>query len=222
MFDYPKADLLGLCDYLLLFDFTLYSTSNDIEVEWSTLKQIIYHGMDLFIPKVRLRSHQRPKWITSSLQHDINCLRTIRKRSESHPTPLNFTKLQSSESLLEEKLKAAKSSYENSVALDLASSKSHKIYNYIRSLSSKSSLPPSMHFDSFSAKNDYDKAQLFNKYFHSIFTQSSFTLPPISKLPSVVSLISDIFIPESDVFSELSLLDTSKTMGINNIGPKIL
>ena len=138
VFDYPKADLLGLCDYLLLFDFALYLTS-DIEVEWSTLKQIIYHGMDLFIPKVRLRSHQPPKWITSSLQHDINnCLRTIRKRSESHPTPLNLTKLQSSESLLEEKLKAAKSSYENSVAVGLASSKSHKIYNYIRSLSSKS------------------------------------------------------------------------------------
>ena len=67
VFDYPKVDLLGLCDYLLLFDFTLYSTSNDIEVQWSTLKKIIYHGMDLFIPKVRLRSHQRPKWITSSL-----------------------------------------------------------------------------------------------------------------------------------------------------------
>ena len=145
----------------------------------------------------------------------------MRKRSESHPTPLNLTKLQSSESLLEEKLKGAKS-YENSVALDLASSKSHKIYNYIRSLSSKSSLTPSMHFNSFSAKNDYDKAQIFNKYFHSIFTRSSFTLPPISELPSVVSLISDIFIPESDVFSELSLLDTSKTMGIDNIGPKIL
>ena len=79
-----------------------------------------------------------------------------------------------------------------------------------------------MHFDSFSAKNDYDKAKLFNKYFHSIFTQSSFTLPPISEIPSVVSLISDIFIPESDVFSELSLLDTSKTMGIDNMGPKIL
>ena len=70
----------------------------------------------------------------------------MRKRSESHPTPLNLTKLQSSESLLEEKLKGAKS-YENSVALDLASSKSHKIYNYIRSLSSKSSLTPSMHFN---------------------------------------------------------------------------
>ena len=149
VFDYPKADLLGICDYIFLFDFTLYLTSNDIEVEWSMLKQIIYHGMDFFSSKVRLRSHQPPKWITSSLQHDINCLRTIRKRSESHPTPLNLTKLQSSESLFEEKLKAAKSSYENSIALDLASSKSH---NYIRSLSSKSSFPPSMHFDSFSAK----------------------------------------------------------------------
>ena len=66
------------------------------------------------------------------------------------------------------------------------------------------------------------KLNFLTNIFIRFLLKSSFTLPPISELPSVVSLISDIFIPESDVFSELSLLDTSKTMGIDNIGPKIL
>ena len=55
------------------------------------------------------------------------------------------------------------------------------------------------------------KLNLLTNIFIRFLLKSSFTLPPISELPSVVSLISDIFVPESDVFSELSLLDTSKT-----------
>ena len=134
----------------------------------------------------------------------------------------NLTKLLSAESLLEDKLKLAKSSYENNLAHKLANSESNKIYAYIYSLSSKHSLPPLMHFDSLSATTDSVKASLFNNYFYSIFTRSSFVLPTIGELPSVDSLISDISISDSDVYSELTKLDTSKAMGIDNIGPKIL
>ena len=62
--DYPKADFLGLCDYLFSSDISICLSLIDIELVWSALKKLIYLAMDLFIPKVRLRSHQRPKWIT--------------------------------------------------------------------------------------------------------------------------------------------------------------
>ena len=79
-----------------------------------------------------------------------------------------------------------------------------------------------MHFNSLSATTDSAKASLFNNYFYSIFTHSSFVLPTIDELPSVDSLISDISISVSDVYSELTNHDTSKAMGIDNIGPKII
>ena len=95
--------------------------------------------MDLFIPKVRLRSHQRPKWTTPTLQHDVNCFRTLKKKYKSRATQHNLIKLLSAEYLLEDKLKLAKSSYENNLAHKLATSESNKIYKYINSLSSKHS-----------------------------------------------------------------------------------
>ena len=79
-----------------------------------------------------------------------------------------------------------------------------------------------MFLDSSSANSDLEKASLFNKYFHSIFTRSSFVLPPIDQLPPVAPLLSDISLTASDVHSELTKLDPSKSMGIDNIGPKIL
>ena len=86
----------------------------------------------------------------------------------------------------------------------------------------KTPLPLSMHFDSLFAITDSAKASLFNNYFYSIFTRSSFVLPTTDELPSVDSLISDVSVSDSDVYSELTKLDTSKAMGIDNIGPKIL
>ena len=121
------------------------------------------------------------------------------------------------------KLKIAKSSNENTLALDLATSKSHKIYKHMNSLRSSNSLPPSMHLDYSSAKTDCDKAFLFNEYFHSIFTRSPFTLPAMDELPAVdSSIISDVSVTDSEVFNELSLLDTSEAMGIDSISPKTL
>ena len=178
--------------------------------------------MDLFIPKVRLRSHQHLKWITPTLQHDVNCFPTLKKKYKSHATQHNLTKLLSAESLLEDKLKLAKSSYENNLAHKLATSESNKIYKYINSLSSKHFLPPSMHFDSVFAITDSAKASLFYNYFYSIFTHSCFVLPTTDKLLSVDSLISDVSVSDSDVYFEFTKLDTSKAMGIDNIGPKIL
>ena len=124
--------------------------------------------------------------------------------------------------MLQEKLKQAKSTYETTLVLDFASSQNHKIYKYINSLSSKNSLPATMFLDSSSANSDLEKASLFNKYFHSILTRSSFVLPPIDQLPPVAPLLSDISLTTSDVHSELTKLDPSKSMGIDNIGPKIL
>ena len=222
VFDYPKADLLGLCDYLLSSDLSFCSSSNDIELVWSTLKNLIYLSVDLFIPKVRLRSHQRPKWITPTLQHDVNCFRTLKKKYKFHSTQHNLTKLLSAEYLLEDNLKLTKSSYENNLAHKLATYESNKIYKYINSLSSKHSFPHSMHFDSLSSITDSAKASLFNNYFYSIFTRSSFVLPTTDELPSVDSLISDVSVSDSDVYSELTKLDTSKAMGTDNIGPNIL
>ena len=80
------------------------------------------------------------------------------------------------------------------------------------------SIPQTVCFESCSATSTYEKASLFNSYFHSVFTQSSFPLPPVDKLLSPEVTLSDIVISESDVYSALNSLDPSKAMGIDGIG----
>ena len=74
VFDFPKADHEGLHSALLDCDFELCYTSGIVEFVWSYISDQILSAIDNLIPKVRLKKNQRPKWISSSLQHQLNHL----------------------------------------------------------------------------------------------------------------------------------------------------
>jgi len=58
VYDYPKADYNSLCSFLIDFDFTSCLLSHDVDSVWNSIKSAIYEGINLFIPRVRLRRHQ--------------------------------------------------------------------------------------------------------------------------------------------------------------------
>ena len=79
VFDFSKADYTGLCSFLMDFNFSPLLSSDDINFIWSSLRNTICYGMSLYIPKVRLRRYQYPRWLTPELRHLSKCIRTLRK-----------------------------------------------------------------------------------------------------------------------------------------------
>ena len=222
VFDFPKADMDGLCSYLESSDFSACFQSSDVDFVWSTIKLLILNAVELFIPMVRLKSRQYPKWFSSNIRHDINCLRTLRKKCKLHPSPASLSKLSRLESLLESKISLAKSTYETNLIHQFATNNSSKIYKHIRSFTGLSSIPTTVEFNSVFGTADSDKASLFNSYFHSIFTHSCFELPPLDTLSTPASTICDFTITSSEVFEALTSLDPTKATGIDGIGPRLL
>ena len=110
---------------------------------------------------------------------------------------------------------------ESELVNTFASSNSSKIYSYIRSLSRSHTLPQTMRLNS-SASTDSEKATLFNHYFHSVFTSSSYILPPVFSLPEPSSSLNDLHITESDTFKALNSIDPSKAPGSDSVGPNLL
>ena len=144
VFDFPKANLSGLCDFLLDIDFSSCLASANIEYVWSAIKQAIYTGMDLFIPKVRIRSYQYPVWFTPELRHLSKCIRTLTKRCTSTPTSHVLNKLQNLKENFHDKLLTTKSKYETNLIQLAAGRKNSKIFDYIRSLTSNNIIPSSV------------------------------------------------------------------------------
>ena len=126
------------------------------------------------------------------------------------PRPSNKLKLTHAESLLQDKMSTAKADFESELINSFISSNLSKIYKYIRTLLRNHTLPQSMYLNCSSASTDNEKATLFNQYFHSVFTLTSFTLPPVSSLPTPSSSLIDIHISEFDTFEALNSISTSK------------
>ena len=59
------------------------------------------------------------------------------------------------------------------------------------------------------AHSDYDKANLFNKYFNSVFTTDSCILPDLDTIPCPSHYIDNIEFSEAEVFEALICLDPS-------------
>jgi len=173
VYDYPKGDYSGLCSYLLDCDFDPCYQSQDVEFIWSFISSKITDAMVQFIPRVRLRKHQRPKWITASIKHKLNKLNTLKRRLSKKASDLKVLKLQCMELDVEESLRIAKSNYESALVSDFAGHKNAAIFRYMKSLSSSSDFPPTMFLGSKSATSSKDKAILFNEYFYSVFTLPS-------------------------------------------------
>ena len=55
--------------------------------------------------------------------------------------------------------------------------------SYIRSLHKNSGLPSVITYNDITATSDVDKSSIFNQFFHSAFTKSSFVLPDVMTAP---------------------------------------
>ena len=219
VFDFPKANYDGILSYLSDFNYIPCIQSQNVESIWLTIKNSILTAMNLFIPKVRLRRHQFPCWYTPELRHLSKCLHTSKKRFSKHPTPQLQQKINDLELQYRNKILQAKSNYETNLVRSFAGSHNGRIYDYIRSLSKKSIIPTMVSLNNCNATSDAGKAQVFNTFFHSVFTDSSFSLPNPATLPIPPSCICTLTFSDTEVFDALSSLDPS---GCDDIGPKLI
>ena len=140
----------------------------------------------------------------------------MRKRFKFHPTPHRNHKIMSSEISLCSKITQVNVLYESKL-IESFKTYSQAIYYYVRAFTDQNVIPSTATQGAMGAVSDYHKACLFNQYFHSVFTKSSFQLSPVSDLPTPRTNISEIVISELDVHNVLSSLDTTKASGCDGI-----
>ena len=222
VYNYRQADFNRLVDYILDCNFQPCLSSDDLEFVWSFIKSTIYEAMDLFIPKVKIKSCKSPKWFNGTIRHKLNCIHHLRRKAKRNTSSSTLKRLKQAEIDLNDAMLETKSKYELNLIKEFAFSKNHKIYEYIKSLRQENSLPSLMSDGSTTVSEDYEKANLFNKYFFSVFTSSSYILPPIEECDIPTSALINIDISDTEVYHVLASLDPSKSSGADGIGPNIL
>jgi len=78
-------------------------------------------------------------------------------------------------------------------------------------------LPPCIFSNTNKAECKLDKAKLFNKYFHSVCSHSSFNLPNMKDFPSYSNPITTIQFSVTEVYEALISLHPKKAAGVDDI-----
>ncbi len=221
VFDHSKGDYNSICSALLDFDFSICYMSANVEEVWSIISNQIMSVMLRFIPRFKLKRKRRPKWISSDLQHQINCLRTLRRRHiMKNPTEATHAKLREAEDNVQSSIINGKAAYETTLVNDFAGKKNASIYKYMRTIVKDQSTPVAMTLDDITATTDFDKAMQF---FFSVFTKCDNTLSSDDYDDCTVSsAIPDLDLLDEEVYNILSSLDITNSTGPDGIGPKIL
>ena len=116
---------------------------------------------------------------------------------------------------------AVKTFFESSLIHEFGSARSHKIFQYIRSLKNGAEIPSTVFYGEESASSDNTKAPLFNRYFHSVFIDNDGTTLPTGDIFRG-NHSNEFQVTESEVYNVLVNLDTTKAMGLDGIGPNVL
>ena len=86
--------------------------SQDVEFIWDYIKAAIYNALNLFIPRIQLKSHKQPVWFNLVIRHKLHCTHTLRRKHNKHPTENNKEKLEQAENELQQLMINEKANYE--------------------------------------------------------------------------------------------------------------
>ena len=144
----------------------------------------------------------------------------MKRKYRSHPTPNRKLQIEQSQTSLMSRTAQAKVHYETNLIKSFTTTNSSTT-SMLSLIKMPFHLPLPSGIDVLS-QTITEPAYLLNIYFYSIFTKSSFQLPPLSEMLTPLLNISEIDISELDVYNALKSLDPSKASGCDNISAKTL
>ncbi len=220
--NYSKVDKEGLLGFME----DVYYQLEDVSVlqpcySWNLIKDIITNACLQFVPKLRIPTVTSPRWFTSEIRHNLNKVKSLRKRIGSSSTPYLINKLVEMENNLTSQMMEAKSTFITGLTKTF-NKQPKKLYSYISSLSDNR---PNMQYIMYKGCPLSDMSSIvsaFNDFFNSTFTTSDFELPPIWSLSPPSVQLSNIEFTAEDVRQALIALNPNKAMGCDQIHPLIL
>lgn len=214
--DFEKSNDAGVLTSLA-HEFTSFSEfasdpSADINVLWIKFKGIIHDCITKFIPLKTRKPRKYSPWVTREVIHakrKVKRLRRSLKHTESQSVVKS--KLIGAKQELKQKLNQSRKQYFNTILPDFLKNNPQRFWNHFRA---RNTLAPERTHD-----ENAVQADVFNKYFQSVFTTDNGFLPSVV---STGSSIDPLIISDSGILNLLLGLDAKKSSGPDNVPNEFL
>jgi hypothetical protein len=218
VFNYKRADWAGLRDALRQSNLTEIvnhnqnSINNAVDEWYATVLNLI----NSYIPKTKIRSRDSPPWIDAVVIKASRKKERMRKRARRTNNPDHWASYRRHRNRLKSLINEKYDGYIANSFTDM-SNNPKRFWGIVRSRTRSRSLPVEVINNNNIANNDIDKANLFNNYFYSNFTEPV----PNENLPEIQSYdnpaLSLLVVTVAEVRLILSNLDTKKATGPDTI-----
>ena len=182
----------------------------------SSLRTYFWTAVEVSVPRVRGRRRKLKHWFSYNTIHQIHKKRQLylHLKSSSSPSPQLLLKYRRVSNLVRHMTRSDTKLHAENICHHFHDNP-RKFWSWVNSSKGRRNPIPPLLSDDTSVSDDRAKANIFNYYFHSVFTREDMSSFDVLKKSTVhhSPIISTVYFSPSDVCTYLQSLDVSKACG---------
>lgn len=221
VFNYKKANLQGIKDDINRADLTeLVNSAESTDAAWNLWLSKLNFILNKNIPIINIKDSTAPSWIDHEVRHKQNRKHSAWKKARKTSTLAAWESYKRERNELKSLINNKYKQYLKSLHDDITDNPK-RFWSFFRSKNRSKTLPAELKLDQSTATDAHDKAEMFNRFFHSVFAVDDNAVEPDIQDTINDDLSNVIFTPEK-VKKVLNSLDISKAMGPDKVSPWVL
>ena len=220
VYDFKKADFEGLRRSISVTQLDIGYDENDIDQSWESWRDLFLNAVESFIPKIRLKDAKSPKWIDSEIIKLSKKKDRLWRRAKQSNSPT----LWESYRILRKQIKTATKRKYHDFLMNIQSDlkdNPKKFWSFYGAKTKSSRIPKVVCFGNQKASTPVAKANLFNRFFASVFQKSNLHMATNTHTATDNELHL-IQASVEEVTKSLRAIDPSKACGPDQIPGRLL
>lgn len=220
-FNYFKGDYDRCREQLSIFDWDCLSELS-VNDSWLCLKEVLHTLQEDYIPIVKPRKRNFAICKTKSVKYKLKIKRRAFVDFLKNRTNENYRKYAHTRQDVKREIRRTTKDFERNLVNDFKENKKC-FWKYVnKKLKRKTGIAALSTPDDVYVYDDKSKADVLNDFFISVFVDENTTNIPVCIDRSNDRILSDLVISKEAIFKKLNNLDCSKSMGTDNLHPKLL
>lgn len=223
VFNFRKGDYERLRHMLGRWNLcNVINESSSVDSAWEQWSSSVNSAIVQCVPLVRIKDYTAPPWIDAEARHLQNKKLTAWRKAKKSGCEKAWSKFRCIRNQAKKLFSDKYRNFMNGLSECIAGN-AKKFWSFFRSKSKSKSIPCRVVYKDQQAEDSKDKAELFNKYFHSTFNSDAFTtLPEIEIDRSCIHELNNVTFHSNMLEHALLQLDVSKASGPDDISAIVL
>ena len=222
-YNFKRANIMAIRDYLRhndIFAFCDISIYPDIDMTWAAIYNTIMELINKYVPKIKIRNSNAPEWLDCDVVKASKKKMRAFKKAKTLKTKESWEKFTKIRNYVKKLMSWKYKCYINDLSASL-NTNPKRFWGFLKTKSKNKSSPTTILENGQEYTDPAVKANIFNTFFHSVFSRDEHMVPPEVNATFDPNL-NNISISVSDVLKNLKALDPSKAIGPDGIPTRIL